>query len=69
VAFLFVPHRIRMPKVLYPEQGNSLYKGMNHYPGFPILFKKFMPVFDKCVLWTTVKCLWVAATELAIAKN
>lgn len=69
VAFLFMPHRIRMPKVLYPEQSHSVYKGMNHYPGFSILFIKFMFVFDKRVLWTTVKCLWVAATELATAKN
>lgn len=69
VAFLFMPHRIRMSKVLYPEQSNSLYKGMNHYPSFSILFIKFMFVFDKRVLWTTVKCLWVVATELSTAKN
>lgn len=42
VAFLFMPHRIRMPKVLYPVQSNSLSKEINHYPVFSILSRKFM---------------------------
>lgn len=58
-----------MQKALQPEQSYSLYKGMNHYPDFSILFIKFMFVFDRRVSWATVKRPQVATAELSAGKN